>query len=493
MTEPWELGLAEAAGRIRRRELSAVELLDSVLNRVQDTEGYAHAWAFVDDRGARAAATLADGQAAKGQLGGALHGIPLGVKDVIDVHRMPTQGGSDSLRGNIAKDDAGVVRQLRASGAVILGKLQTHEFAFGQGTPPSRNPRDPERYAGGSSVGSGVAVAVGSIPGALGTDTGGSVRNPAAVNGLVGLKPSAGIVSCAGVLHVSHTMDHVGPITRSVEDCAALLDGMVEPQALTRLGGPVSARIRDVPVPVRLGVDRRMWSEWGVAPEVMAVVENALSVLADLGMEIVELSLPELDLALHSSVAISLSEAAQHHRERLKQAAGGYLPGTRVMIETGALTTEDDVRLAWQVRTYLRTFLPEAMGRAGVAGLVSPTLPAIAPLASSMSSELTGSTGQDSLAAALRMLSAANLTGMPGVSVPCGFVSGQPVGMHIMGPEHSDATVLAIAHAYERTTPWWMQVPVHELPTASHLGFGGNAANGKSLDTTPTAASWNQA
>ncbi|WP_185261710.1 amidase [Pseudarthrobacter sp. NBSH8] len=467
MTEPWELGITEAAGRIRRRELSAVELLDSVLDRLQDTEGYAHAWAFVDERGARAAAGLADGQAAKGQFGGALHGIPLGVKDVIDVRRMPTEGGSDSLRGNIAKDDAGVVRQLRASGAVILGKLQTHEFAFGQGTPPSRNPWDPERYAGGSSVGSGVAVAVGSIPGALGTDTGGSVRNPASVNGLVGLKPSTGVVSSTGVLHVSHTMDHVGPIARSVEDCAALFDGMVEPQALARLGGPVSARIRDVAASTRLGVDRRMWSEWGVAPDVMAVVENALSVLADLGMEIVELRLPELDLALHASVAISLSEAARHHRERLKRSAEGYLPGTRVMIETGALVSRDEVRLAWQVRTHLRAYIPDAMARAGVAGLVSPTLPAIAPLASSMSSELTASVGENSLAAALRMLSAANLTGMPGVSVPCGFASGQPIGMHLMGLEHSDATVLAIADAYEQAAPWRTCVPVRVLPAVT--------------------------
>lgn len=480
MTEPWELGIAEAAGSIQRRDLSAVELIDSVLNRLQDTEDYAHAWAFVDAGGAREAARLADGQAAKGRFGGALHGIPLGVKDVIDVRRMPTEGGSESLRGNIAKNDAGVVRQLRASGAVILGKLQTHEFAFGQGTPPSRNPWDPERYAGGSSVGSGVAVAVGSIPGALGTDTGGSVRNPAAVNGLVGLKPSGGVVSSTGVLHVSHTLDHVGPIARSVEDCAVLLDAMVEPQALARLGGPVSARIGELPAPPRIGVDRRMWSEWRVAPGVLAVVENALSVLADLGMEIEELSLPEIDLAWHASVAISLSEAVKHHRERLTRAAAGYLPGTRVMIETGALATEHDVRLAGQVRTYLRTFLPEAMAKAGVAVLVSPTLPAIAPLASSLSSELTGSTGQNSLASALRMLAAANLTGMPGVSVPCGFVKRQPIGLHIMGPEHSDAAVLAVAHAYESASKWDAHVPVRVLPIVTGTESGGRLLSKRS-------------
>jgi Asp-tRNA(Asn)/Glu-tRNA(Gln) amidotransferase A subunit family amidase len=471
VSEPWELGIAEAAGSLRRQELSAVELLGSVLERLRDTEDYAHAWAFVDEDGAREAARLADRQAARGQFSGALHGIPLGVKDVIDVRGMPSEGGSESLHGNIAMDDAGVVHRLRASGAVILGKLQTHEFAFGQGRPPSRNPWDPGRYAGGSSVGSGVAVAVGSIPGALGTDTGGSVRNPASVNGLVGLKPSSGVVSSTGVLHVSHTMDHVGPISRSVEDCAALLDGMAEPQALARLGGPVSARLGDVPAPARLGVDRRMWSEWGVSPGVTAAVEDALSRLAGLGMEIVELRLPELDLALHASVAISLSEAAGHHRERLGRAAGRYLPGTRIMLETGALVSRDDVHLAWQVRNYLRSFIPEAMGRAGVECLVSPTLPAIAPIASAMSSELTGSTGEDSLAAALRMLSAANLTGMPGVSVPCGFDNGQPVGLHITGREHSDGTVLAVAYAYERATQWCTRVPVRALPAVTGTGL----------------------
>lgn len=467
MTEPWELGIAEAAGRIRRRELSAVELLDSVLGRLHGTEDYAHAWAFVDERGAREAARMADEQAAGGHFGGGLHGIPLGVKDVIDVRGMPTEAGSDSLRGNTAKYDAGVVHQLRASGAVILGKLQTHEFAFGQGTPPSRNPWDPERYAGGSSVGSGVAVAVGSIPGALGTDTGGSVRNPASVNGLVGLKPSAGVVSSTGVLHVSHTMDHVGPIARSVEDCAALLDAMVDPPALARLGGSVSARIGDLPAPLRLGVDRRMWSEWGVAADVRAAVEEALSVLTDLGIEIVELSLPEVDLALHASVAISLSEAAHHHRERLLSAAERYLPATRIMIETGALASEDEIHLAWQVRRYLQAFIPEAMAKAGVAGLVSPTLPAIAPFAASMSSELTGSTGEGSLATALRMLSAANLTGMPGLSVPCGFASGQPIGVHVMGIKHSDAAVLAIGNAYEQAARWRTYVPVRVLPAVT--------------------------
>lgn len=471
MNQEWKLGIAEAARLLRRRELSSVELLDSVLDRLRATEGYARAWAHVDESAAREAARTADERAAKGQFAGALHGIPLGVKDVINVRGMPTEGGSESLRGNIGEEDAGAVRQLRVNGAVILGKLQTHEFAFGQGTPPSRNPWSPDRYAGGSSVGSGVAVAVGSIPGALGTDTGGSVRNPAAINGLVGLKPSYGVVSSSGVLHVSHTMDHVGPIARSVEDCAALLDGMAEPKGISLLGGPASAQIRKLSSPARLGVDRAIWTQWGVTDEVVEAVEKALRVLTDIGFEIVELPLPELDLALHASVAISLSEAAVHHRALLGTSAERYLPATRIMIETGALASEGDIELAWQVRHYLRSFIPRVMAQARVQALVSPTLPAIAPFASTMSSELTASPGEDSLAAALRMLSAANLTGMPAVSVPCGFANGQPVGLHIMGQQHADATVLAIAHAYESATQWHQQVPVHVLPLAIAEGM----------------------
>ena len=466
MTAPWELGLVEAAALIRRRELSAVELLDSLLARIRETEEYARAWAFVDEAGARSLAREADALAATGTFAGVLHGIPLGVKDVMDVQGMPTEGGSESLRGNIAVSDAGVVRRLRSNGAVLLGKLQTHEFAFGQGIPPSRNPWDPERYAGGSSVGSGVAVAVGSAPGALGTDTGGSVRNPASVNGLVGLKPTRGAVSSSGVLNVSHTLDHVGPIARSVEDCAAMFEGMAEPEGLALLGGGISAKLQQVSQAIRLGIDRQLWSDWGVTEGVLAAVERALVVFADLGFEIVDLPMPGLDLSLHASVAISLSESADHHRERLAAAAERYLPATRVMIETGALATEDDIRLAWQVRSYLRRSIPETMLRAGVDALVSPTLPAVAPLACSMSSELTGGAGEDSLSSALRMLSAANLTGMPGVSVPCGFADGQPVGLHIMGPEWSDARVLAIAKAYEHAMPWRTHVPVRTLPAS---------------------------
>ncbi|WP_415856719.1 amidase [Sinomonas sp. G460-2] len=465
MTEPWELGIDEAAGLIRRGELSAVELVDSVLGRIVDTEGFARAWAYVDADGARAAARTADRAALRGGTGGLL-GIPVGVKDVIDVRGLPAEGGSAALHGRISTRDAGAVRRLRESGAIILGKLQTHEFAFGQGTPPTRNPWGPERYAGGSSVGSGVAVAVGSVPGALGTDTGGSVRNPASVNGLVGLKPTFGLVSGSGVINVSHTLDHVGPIARGAIDCAALLDGMVEDASAERWGGLEAVRAMD-PTTRRVGVDRSLWADWGVEVDVAGLVEEALAVLGGLGFEIVDVSLPELDLALPASLAISLSEAAHHHRERLRRGAARYLPATRIMIETGALVTAEDVRLAQAVRSELRTSLARVFARTGIGVLASPTLPAIAPHAALMSHELTGSTGEDSLASALRMLSPANVTGLPAVSVPCGLADGQPVGLHLMGPAFSDGSLLAIAHAYELASPWHKLVPLRDLPAPS--------------------------
>ncbi|WP_427017548.1 amidase [Pseudarthrobacter sp. P1] len=462
MADAWELGITAAATLLRRRELSAVELLDSVLERLEAMEEGARAWAFVDADGAYAAARAADDGARRGEFLGPLHGIPLGVKDVIDVRGMPTEGGSLALRGHVASEDAGVVGHLRRGGAVLMGKTETHEFAFGQGTPPSRNPWDADRYAGGSSVGSGVAVAVGSVPGALGTDTGGSVRNPAAVNGLVGLKPTAGLVDGTGVLNISHTLDHVGPIARSVADCAAMLQAMLSPAAAHSLDGGMLCSGTVAPE-TRVAVDRAAWLEWGVAPAVTAVLERAVAVLEGLGVEVVELPLPELGMALPASLAISLSEAAGHHRERLGRRAERYLPGTRVMIETGALVSSEDVRLARDVRTYLRSSIAAALASAGVQALVSPTLPSIAPFAAEMSHELTGRTGKNSLSSALLMLSPANLTGMPGLSVPCGLVEGQPVGIHFMGPEFSDAKLLRLAHAYERATPWHGHVPVRAM------------------------------
>ncbi|NUP73931.1 MAG: hypothetical protein HOQ07_04670 [Sinomonas sp.] len=233
---------------------------------------------------------------------------------------------------------------------------------------------------------------------------------------------------------------------------------------MARLGGPVALQSQRATAPRRLAFDRGLWDSCGVQDDVAALVEAALAELAGLGFEIVEMRLPELDLALPASLAISLSESAGHHRDLLARAATDYLPETRVMIETGALVTREDLRLAAAARELLRSALTQAFAGSGADALLAPTLPATAPLAAHMAHELTGSTDSDSLASALRMLSPANLLGLPAVSVPCGLAAGLPVGLHIMGRAFEDGVVLGIARAYEAASPWSALVPVRDLP-----------------------------
>lgn len=466
MAELWKLGITDLAAELRAGSASALDVVDSVLARLEKTEGYAQSWAFVDATGARARARDLDKAAARGLPMGSLHGIPLGVKDVIDVKGMPTESGSASLAGcGAALQDAGAVRRLRENGAIFLGKTVTHEFAFGQGTPPTRNPWDPSRYAGGSSVGSGVSVAVGSAPGTIGTDTGGSVRNPAAVNGLVGLKPSCGLVDGSGVLNVSHTLDQIGPITRSAADCGVMLRAMVAPDMAQHMEGErETLAAASVDKTLRVAVDWAAWDGWGVSDGVRACVTEAIRTFEQMGVEVVELALPNMSRALPASLAISLSEAAEHHRVRLKQRADRYLPETRVMLETGALIDARDVELAREVGSALRAELQLALSQAGVSALLSPTLPVIAPLAASMVHALTAEAASESLSSALLMLSPANLTGMPGLSIPCGFDSGQPVGLHLLGRLFSDTMLLHLAQLFEDAAQWQKHVPVVSLP-----------------------------
>jgi Asp-tRNA(Asn)/Glu-tRNA(Gln) amidotransferase A subunit family amidase len=453
----------EASQALADGALRSVELVQSSIDRIAATDPRVHAWAFVDADTALAQARESDARRRAGEARGPMDGIPVGVKDVIDVAGMPTRGGSESLAGAPpAARDAASVARLRAAGGVLLGKAHTYEFAFGQGQPPTLNPRDSALYAGGSSIGSGVAVAVGHAPAMLGTDTGGSIRNPASVNGIVGLKPSAGIVSTAGAMTISRTMDAIGPLTASVLGCAVVLDAIAEPAARDRaFGGTVAQRARmRMTMPMRIGVDRDLWSRWGVGDPVRAAVDASLARLADIGAEIAELDLSFLDAALTAGLVVSLSESVPEHRERLREAAAEYLPGTRVMIATGALIEQADVRLAMRMRHSLRSRIEHALSRNGLTAIAAPTLPAGAPLLATMASELTDAGDEESLGSALRMLSAANLTGLPGLGVPSGEPGGRPAGMHLLGRMFGDAELIALGHRLEAVSPWRARVPL---------------------------------
>lgn len=460
MTELWRLGVEDAAEALRTGEVTSVALVQAALDRADETEHVAHAWAYLDREPALAQARASDRRRAEGAPLSPVDGVPLGVKDVIDVAGMPTVAGSESLRlAPPAASDAASVAQYRAHGGVLLGKTHTYEFAFGQGEPPTRNPRDPLRYPGGSSIGSGVAVAVGSAPATLGTDTGGSIRNPASINGLVGLKPTTGLVSTQGTITISTTMDAIGPLTASVDGCAFILDAICEPEVRAQaFDGPITAAVERAQGARRVGVDRGIWRRWGVSEALQGSTLAGLALLDD--VEIVEIDLPSLDLALVAGLLISLSESVEQHRSRLQRAAADYLPGTRTMVATGALIDTEDIAVAHRVRAALRREIERTLQTHGLTALASPTLPAAAPLLATMAMELTDAHDEDSLGSALRMLSAANLTGLPALSVPGTEIDGLPVGLHLLGAAFADAELLALGRRAEQAMPWRSQVPL---------------------------------
>lgn len=463
MSELWRLGVDELARALDDGVLSSAEIVQASVDRISATDPHVHAWAFVAADEALTQAHESDARRRAGRSRGPMDGIPVGVKDVIDVAGMPTRGGSASLADAApAVRDAASVARLRDAGGIPLGKSHTYEFAFGQGQPPTLNPRDPSRYAGGSSIGSGVAVAVGDAPAMLGTDTGGSIRNPASVNGIVGLKPSAGIVSTAGSITISPTMDAIGPLAASALGCALVLDAIADPAVRDRaFGGSVAERaLRPLSTPVRIGVDRGLWQRWGVGEPVCAAMESALAQLAETGAELVELDVSFLDSALTAGLVISLAESVSEHRERLRESASDYLPGTRVMIATGALVDQADVELARRMRRALRRRIEQVLRDDRLTAIAAPTLPATAPPLSDLATELTDAGGEESLGSALRMLSAANLTGLPGLGIPSGEPDGQPIGMHLLGRLFGDAELIALAVRHESIATWRARVPL---------------------------------
>ncbi len=323
--------IAQAAERIADGSLTPPALLESVLERLAATEPAVHAYAAVDADGARAHAARLDVELRTGSRRGPLHGIPVAVKDVIWTRSLPTEAGSRALAGFRPPADATVVARLEAAaGAVVVGKTVTHEFAYGQNVPPTRCPWDTSCYPGGSSAGSGVAVAVGSALAAIGTDTGGSVRNPAAVNGVVGLKPTNGRISRYGVVPVSESLDVVGPLTRTVEDAALVLTAIAGHDALdgSTLPEPVpdySAHLRGGAVGMRVGVDRAALAAAPVQDEVSTAFEAALAALVDVGAAVVDVRIPELDHALASGLTLHL----RGDRGMAPRAAADALGGLR--------------------------------------------------------------------------------------------------------------------------------------------------------------------
>ena len=451
------LTIADAARRLRARSLSAVELAQAHLDRIAALDAQVNAYITVTAGNAIAAARAADDELRRGNDRGPLHGIPYGLKDMIETRGVPTTAHSKVLAHHVPDTDAHVVTQLDAAGAVLLGKHALHEFAHGGPSfdlpwPPARNPWNTGHYTGSSSSGSAAAVAAGLATFALGTDTGGSVRTPAWMCGIVGFKPSFGVVGRGGVIPFSSSCDHVGPMTRTVEDAALVLQAIAghdarDPGSSSRSVPDFSASLDRDLRGVRIGVLRQHFTEDTSAhPALVAALDAALDVLRSLGAMVEDVRLRSLHDLYAVRVMLTESELFARHQEHLRQHAAEY--GDHFLGRTlaAALFSSADYLAAQRER---RRLIAE-----------------MAPLNECYDAFVTTGAGpaphldsHRNIGAAQKwttpsMGTLASVTGAPALALPCGFHDGLPLGLQLVGRPFDDAGLLGIGAAYERATGW---------------------------------------
>jgi aspartyl-tRNA(Asn)/glutamyl-tRNA(Gln) amidotransferase subunit A len=444
----------------RQGSVSPVELATECLARIEKLNPRLNAFITVTSESALEQARQAEAEIRRGDWRGPLHGIPLAVKDLIDTAGVPTTAASAVFKDRIPKEDAEVVRRLKAAGAVLLGKQNLHEFAYGGSSMVSyfgevRNAWNREHIAGGSSGGSATAVAAGLCYGAIGTDTAGSIREPAALCGVVGLKPTYGRVSASGVIPLSTSLDHVGPIARTVADAAVIF------QAIAGFDEKDEAAA-DVPVedyvavltetlrPVRIGVPRSLFFD-DLNAEVASAVNHVLAGLASLGAE-----LRDIELTDSTDRTLQSAEAYAFHAEYVARSPELYQPETLRRIRTGENVSHEEVlkcrRELERVRREIEaTFLDLDV-------LVTPTTPITAPTIDELKQNPDLLRPRELLL--LRNTRPANVWGLPAISIPCGFTAaGLPIGLQIIGPRWGEAKVLQLAQAYEHATAWHKREP----------------------------------
>jgi len=464
VSELWRLTLREAADGLASKTFSSEELLESTLGRLSATEPAVHAYVTLMEGSARRQAAAADDDFRRGRWRGPLQGIPVGVKDLCYTEGVPTQAGSRVLEGFVPGHDATVVRRLKEGGAVIVGKTVTHEFAYGQDVPPTRNPWNTDCYPGGSSAGSGVSVAVGSAFAAIGTDTGGSIRIPGSVNGVVGLKPTYGRVSKFGVFPMSPTLDTVGPLARTAEDCALMLGAIAGFDPLD--GGSIDEPVQDYAAAVRsgvkglrLGVDRDFFFYKHLSDDVRKAAEATVERLVELGAEVVPVRLPELDAVAAVGMTILLADTSEWHHRLLRSHADKYVPATRLMLELGEIVLAAPYVHAQRARAALRERVRNSFSMHRLDCLIGPTIPQTTMPVEKLSVDLTGE-GETALSMFLHHCFMGNVFGIPALSFPCGFSSsGLPIGFQVYGRPFQESALFRIAHAYQQVTDWHSRRP----------------------------------
>jgi len=445
-----DLDIVELGRRLRDGRLSSTALVDATLRRIAERDTTYLAFYAVAAEQARADATKADAELTGGTDRGPLHGIPVGIKDMIDVAGLPTTANAPGRRDAVAAEDAEIVKRLRGAGAVVMGKLATYEW----GTvgpdkrglfPPARNPWSLEHITGGSSSGCAVAVAGGLVRTTIGTDTGGSVRGPAFYCGIVGFKPTFGSVPKDGALTMSPSMDHVGPMSRTVAEAALTFDvvaGKSGESASTRLLGQSVAGLR-------IGYARNWFAgDAQVMPAVLAAMDAAVSKLSELGAVVSEIELPDYPAIEIAAAAILHKESFDFHAEELREHPEAY--GRRAFLSLAAGFAITPAELA-AARTIGRDFT-QAVDRLLGAHDVVITVGALTTALEAAPFE------KEAVWTPMRTIGF-NVSGHPVLAVPVGFSDGLPIGMQIVGRHHDEARVIQVGHAFEQATDFSLQRP----------------------------------
>ena len=462
MTPILELSLAELSEKIRSREVSPVAATEACLQRIAQTEPVLNAYVCVLEAEARHAARAAEAELDAGIWRGPLHGVPVALKDLYDVAGVPTTSSSAVRRDWTPQGDGDTAARLRAAGAVILGKTHTHEFAYGISTPTTRNPWNTACIPGGSSGGSGATVAARGAFMAMGSDTGGSIRIPAALCGTVGLKPTFGRVSRVGVTSLAWGLDHAGPLTNSVEDAALCLQVLAgyDPRDPGSVDEPVrdyTADLRSGVRGLRLGVPTNYFFDH-VQPEVEAAVRAAHAKLAELGAELVEVEIPLPEQMMAVEYAICLPEASAYHRRMLRTSAHLYTDEVRVLLEAGEMIPAVTYLQALRVRALIQQGFRKVFDR--VDAIVAPAVPAVAAPVGTPALTWPDGTEEPLASVYVRLSAPANITGLPALSVPCGYSSGGlPIAFQAIGRPLDEALLLRVGAAYEDATDWKRRRP----------------------------------
>ena len=451
--------IAELAPRLAAGEISPVEVTDGALARLAQLEPKLNAFITVTAEGARHAARAAEAAIHAGHYLGPLHGIPVAIKDLYATRGIATTFGSPLYADWVPDFDAAAVEQLKRAGAVLLGKTNLHELAYGSTSANAHygavhNPWRPDHHPGGSSGGSSAAVAAGVAYGAMGSDTGASIRQPAACTGIVGIKPTFGRCSKFGALPLAWSQDHAGPLTRTVRDAALMLQALAghdprDPSSVTRSVPDFTAGIDDGVTGLRIGVARAFFFE-DCAPGVVAAVDAALAAFEDLGARVEEIELPDMAAAYTVGTVTIAVEGAAYHASNLRERPELFSDELRAAFELGSFYSGVDYVQAQRLRRHVMQATERAM--VGFDAVVMPTSPVPA-------SPIVGTPPEHAMLRP-RNTMPFNVLGLPAISVPCGFTEdGLPVGLQIVGKAFDEAGVLRVANAYEQATDWHRRRP----------------------------------